>query len=54
MQAIEVKFLGPTNYRGARYKARAEAGTVTLDCDYAKNPEDNAAAAARALAEKLG
>ena len=54
MQAIEVKFLGPTNYRGARYNARAEAGTVTIEHDYSKSPEANAAEAARTLAEKLG
>ena len=34
-QAIQVKYLGPTNYRGSRYKAIAAAGSVTVGADNA-------------------
>ena len=54
MQAIQVKFLGPTNFRGSRYKAWAQAGSVTLSSDHALNPSGNARKAAEALATKLG
>lgn len=52
-QAIQTKYLGPTNYRGARIKARAAGGTITLSFDYALNGPDNHIAAAIALCEKL-
>ncbi len=54
MQAIVIKFLCPTNYRGSRYKAIAQAGSVTLSTDFALNGEGNAAAAALALCAKFG
>jgi hypothetical protein len=54
MQAIETKFLGPTNYRDSRVKASAEAGSVTVDWDHALSIEANHDAAARALILKLG
>jgi len=53
MQAITTKFIPPTNFKGARYKAMCEAGTVTLDCDYSLNSEGNHARAAKALVEKM-
>lgn len=53
-QAIATKFLGPTNFRGARIKAKAEAGSVTVAWDYALGIEANHRAAAVALALKLG
>lgn len=34
MQAIETKYLGPTNTRGARIKASAQAGSVTIPFEY--------------------
>ena len=34
MQAIETKYLGPTNTRGARIKAWCEAGSVTIPFSY--------------------
>lgn len=34
MQAIETKFLGPTNTKGARIKASAQAGSVTVPYEY--------------------
>jgi hypothetical protein len=49
MQAIETKFLGPTNYRGSRVKAIAQAGSVTVPWDHALSTEANHDAAARAL-----
>jgi hypothetical protein len=54
MQAIQTKYLGPTNYKGARVVAECDAGRVTLSWDHALNVEDNHAAAAQALAKKLG
>jgi hypothetical protein len=53
-QAIETKFIGPTNFRGARVKATAEAGSVTVYWDYELGVEGNHAAAAEALRAKLG
>lgn len=53
-QAIQVKYLGPTSYRGSRYKATAAAGSVTVSADDAKNVEGNVIAAAQALCDKFG
>lgn len=53
-QAIVTKYFGPTNSRGSRIKASADAGTVYVPYDYALNVEENHAAAARKLAEKFG
>jgi len=54
MQAIVVKFLGPTNYRGSRYKASAQAGSIIVESDDRLNPEENARLACLALRKKLG
>ena len=51
-QAIITRYLGPTDRRGARVKATAQAGSVTLPWDYALDPSENAKAAAKVLAEK--
>jgi len=51
-QAIVTKFLGPTNYRGSRVKATAQAGSITLEWDHALNPDKNHLAAATALANR--
>lgn len=53
-QAIVTRFLGPTNHRGARVKATADAGTVTVSWDYALGISENHERAAFALADKLG
>lgn len=53
-QAIETKYLGPTNYRGARIKASAQAGSVTISYDHALDVDDNHMRAAQALARKFG
>jgi len=52
-QAIETKFLPATNTKGARVKATAWAGSITLPYDYALNTDDMHRAAAEALAVKL-
>jgi hypothetical protein len=51
-QAIETKFLGPTNSRGSRVKAYAQAGSVTVSWDHALDAFENHKAAALALAAK--
>lgn len=53
-QAIQVKYLGPTNYRGSRYKATAAAGSITVGVDDALSIESNVIAAAQALCDKFG
>lgn len=53
-QAIATKYLGPTNYRGGRIKASADAGSVTVSYDHRLNVEDNHRAAAIALANRYG
>ena len=53
MQAIVTKYLGPTNYRGARVKAMAQAGSVTIPWDDALDVDTNHEAAAVALCAKL-
>lgn len=54
MQAIVTKYLGPTNFRGSRVKATADAGSVTLSWDDALDSRSNHEAAAKALADKFG
>lgn len=53
-QAIETKYLGPTNHRGARVKASCQAHSITLPWDHALGAEDNHKAAARTLIMQLG
>jgi hypothetical protein len=53
-QAIQTKFHGPTNTRGARVSARAYAGHVMIQWDYALGTYDNHKAAAVALARRYG
>src|SRR6476469_1499080 len=52
-QAIETKFFGPTNHRGARIRVRCQARTMFVAWDYSLGIDHNHDAAARALAEKL-
>ncbi len=52
-QAIVTKYLGPTNFRGARVKASAQAGSVTISWDHGLGVDENHAAAAKAFAEKM-
>ena len=53
-QAIATSFHGPTDTRGARVKATCDAGTIYVGWDYALGITENHAAAAKALATKLG
>jgi len=53
MQAIETKYMGPTNHRGSRVKAKCEGGQITVSWNYALNSQENHAAAIEALMERL-
>jgi hypothetical protein len=53
-QAIVTKYHGPTNYKGSRISARADAGRVVLSYDHALNADENHAKAAQALADRYG
>lgn len=53
-QAISTKCHGPTNTRGSRISAKAQAGRVSVPYDHALSVQGNHEAAARALAEKFG
>ncbi|UTQ78220.1 hypothetical protein [Aeromonas phage Aer_P220] len=53
-QAIQVKYLSCTNFRGSRFKATAAAGSVTVSYDHALSAEKNAEAAMLALVNKFG
>jgi hypothetical protein len=53
-QAIETRYLGPTNTKGGRIKATAAAGSVTVPYDHALNADANHKAAADALIAKMG
>lgn len=53
-QAIVTKYYGPTDARGSRVKATAEAGSVTVGWDHALDIQENHQQAARALAKKYG
>jgi len=53
-QAIQTKFLSPTNHRGARISAKCDAGKIVVQWDYSMNPDRNHAHAAKVLVTKLG
>ena len=53
MQAIQVKYLGPTNTKGTRYKAKCASGSFTHDFEYDADHTVNAVRAAKGLIEKL-
>jgi len=50
LQAITTKYLAPTNSSGARIKATAAAGSITIPWDHALDACANHYAAARQLA----
>ena len=52
--AIVTKYLPPANYRGARVKARAEAGSITIPWNYELDAPGNHRTAALALMARLG
>ena len=54
MQAIRTRYLGPTNTKGARVVATAQAGRLVIPWDYALDQEDNHRAAAMAFIHRWG
>ena len=58
MQAIETRYHGPTNYKGARVSARSQGGRVIVHYDDgdggSRGRESAHARAAKALCSKLG
>jgi hypothetical protein len=54
LQAIVTKYHGPTNCKGSRISAKADAGRVIVHYDHALNLDENHKAAAQALVERLG
>lgn len=53
-QAIVTKYRGPTNSRGSRIIASADAGRIVVPLNYSKSTAENHAAAAAALCAKFG
>lgn len=53
MQAIETKYIGPSNYRGSRIKATCERGSLTVDYDDSLDTEQAHIAAAKSLCAKF-
>lgn len=54
MQAIQTKYLGPTNTRDSRIKASCQAGSLTMSYDHRLNLEENHREAARQLILRRG
>lgn len=55
MKAITVRYLGPTNTRGARLKASDRDGSsITVSYDYGLSRDERHDSAALALCEKMG
>jgi len=54
LQAIELKYYGPTNHRGSRIKATAQCGSRWTYWDSALSAEGNFTRAARLFAEHWG
>lgn len=53
-QAIETRYLGPTDTKSSRVVAKCCGGRVVVSWDHALNVDQNHAAAAAVLAAKLG
>lgn len=54
MQAIQTRYLNPTNSRGARIKATCAAGSITIDYPHELSDQAVHRKAAEALVSKLG
>jgi len=54
MQAIQTRYLSPTNHKGGRIKAWAKAGSVTIGYPHQFSGQACHRAAAEELAKKLG
>ena len=53
MQAIQTKYFGATNFRGARVKATCERGSLTIDYPHELNRNELGAYAAKQLIAKF-
>jgi hypothetical protein len=53
-QAIETRYMRPTNTRGGRIKAIAWGGNITIPYPHDLSTDDAHRAAAQALIDKLG
>jgi hypothetical protein len=53
MQAIQTKYMGPTNTKGSRIKATCAAGSVTIDYPHELSGMDCHAKVAYALLAKM-
>jgi hypothetical protein len=54
MQAIETKYIGPTDTKGGRISARCEARRIVRDVDHSLGIEERHTAVARELINLLG
>ena len=54
MQAIETKYYGPTNHRGARIRVKCDVKTIWVSWDYGTSVPRNHRDAALTLANQLG
>ena len=54
LQAIQTKYIGPTNSRGSRVKAYCQAGSITVSWLHNLNSEENHKRAVLELIKKLG
>jgi hypothetical protein len=54
MNAIQTRYFGPTNTRGARIKATCETGSITISYPHELSGMACHALAANALVNKLG
>lgn len=54
LQAIVTRYHGPTDHKGARISARANAARIFRQWDYELSVEENHAEAALDLAERRG
>jgi hypothetical protein len=53
MQAINTKYIGPTNTKGARILVKAQAGKMFVSWDYALNADENHVQAAYKFMNKM-
>jgi hypothetical protein len=53
-QAIQTRYWGPTNTKGAKIRARADAGRLDVPYDHALDAQQNHRAAAEAFAKARG
>lgn len=53
MQAIQTKFLGPTDFRGARIKASCKRGSIVIPYPYELHHSETHPSAVRALLAKF-